>query len=94
MLIFNQRHLRIVLAEYIRHDNGRRPHRAWPSPTATNPPRRGPQPRTHQTSACAGWLDQRVRTDSMKLLLTISDRLLEPHRVIYAISHHPRCRGS
>ncbi len=28
MLIFNQRHLRVVLAEYIRHYNGRRPHRA------------------------------------------------------------------
>ena len=28
MLIFNQRHLRRVLVEYIRHDNGRRPHRA------------------------------------------------------------------
>jgi hypothetical protein len=28
MLIFSQRHLRVVLAEYIRHYNGRRPHRA------------------------------------------------------------------
>jgi putative transposase len=28
MLIFNQRHLCVVLAEYIRHCNGRRPHRA------------------------------------------------------------------
>jgi hypothetical protein len=28
MLIFNQRHLRVVLAEYVRHDNGRRPHRS------------------------------------------------------------------
>ena len=28
MLIFNQRHLCVVLAEYIRHYNGRRPHRA------------------------------------------------------------------
>jgi transposase InsO family protein len=28
MLIVNQRHLRVVLAEYIRHYNGRRPHRA------------------------------------------------------------------
>jgi putative transposase len=27
MLIFNQRHLRVVLTEYIRHYNGRRPHR-------------------------------------------------------------------
>jgi putative transposase len=28
MLIFNQRYLRVVLAEYVRHCNGRRPHRA------------------------------------------------------------------
>jgi putative transposase len=28
MLIFSQRHLRVILAEYIRHYNGRRPHRA------------------------------------------------------------------
>jgi putative transposase len=28
MLIFSQRHLRVLLAEYIRHYNGRRPHRA------------------------------------------------------------------
>jgi transposase InsO family protein len=28
MLIFNQRHLRVVLTKYIRHYNGRRPHRA------------------------------------------------------------------
>jgi putative transposase len=28
MLIFSRRHLRVVLAEYVRHYNGRRPHRA------------------------------------------------------------------
>src|ERR671917_2443 len=28
MLIFNQRHLRAVLEDYVRHYNGRRPHRA------------------------------------------------------------------
>lgn len=28
MLIFNQRHLRVLLAEYVRHYNRRRPHRA------------------------------------------------------------------
>jgi putative transposase len=28
MLIFNERHLRLVLANYVRHYNGRRPHRA------------------------------------------------------------------
>jgi hypothetical protein len=37
MLIFGQRHLRLVFAEYPRHYNGRRPHRAHelrpPQPT-------------------------------------------------------------
>ena len=28
LLIFGQRHLRLVLTEYVRHYNGRRPHRA------------------------------------------------------------------
>jgi putative transposase len=28
MLIFSERHLRVVLADYVRHYNGRRPHRA------------------------------------------------------------------
>jgi putative transposase len=28
VLIFSQRHLRVMLAEYVRHYNGRRPHRA------------------------------------------------------------------
>jgi hypothetical protein len=28
MLIFSERHLRMVMAEYARHYNGRRPHRA------------------------------------------------------------------
>ena len=28
MLICSQRHLRVVLAEYVQHYNGRRPHRA------------------------------------------------------------------
>ena len=28
VLIFNERHLRLVLTNYVRHYNGRRPHRA------------------------------------------------------------------
>jgi putative transposase len=79
ILIVNQRHLRAMLAEYVRHYNGRRPHRLRPSPTPTDPPRRGPHLRTHQASTGSGWLDQRVRTGSLKPLLAIGDRLLEPH---------------
>jgi putative transposase len=45
ILIFNQRYLRVLLADYVRHYNGRRPHRARdPRPPQPDPPRRGPQP--------------------------------------------------
>ncbi len=39
MVIFSQRHLRVVLVEYVRHYNGRRPHRARDlrSPQPTHP---------------------------------------------------------
>jgi putative transposase len=37
MLIFSERHLRIVMAEYARHYNGQRPHRS----RELRPPRRG-----------------------------------------------------
>jgi putative transposase len=42
MLIFSQRHLRVVLADYVGHYNGRRPHRArdlrppWPTHPVTD----------------------------------------------------------
>jgi hypothetical protein len=48
-------------------------------PTATNLPRRRPQPRTHRASTNSRWSDQRVRTGRMKPLLTIGGRLLEPY---------------
>jgi putative transposase len=44
MLIFGERHLRVVLGQYIRHYNGRRPHRA----RNLRPPQR---PTQWQTSA-------------------------------------------
>jgi putative transposase len=79
MLIFGQRHLRLVLAEYVRHDNGRRPHRAREL-RPRNPPRGRPSLRTDQTSTGSWWLDQRVRTGGMKPLLSAGGRLLELHR--------------
>src|SRR4051812_37856632 len=56
MLIFGQRHLRVVLAEYVRHYNGRRPHRSRDLRLPTDPPRRGPEPRTHHASTSSRWL--------------------------------------
>jgi len=51
-----------------------------PSPTTTDSPRRGPEPRTHHASTSSRWPDQRVRTSRIKPLLTIGGRLVEPHR--------------
>jgi hypothetical protein len=51
-----------------------------PSPTTTNPPRGGPQLPTDQASPGSRWLDQRVRTSGITLLLSVGDRLMEPHR--------------
>ncbi|MCA1821214.1 MAG: integrase core domain-containing protein [Pseudonocardia sp.] len=49
ILIFSERHLRVVLGEYVRHYNGRRPHRARnlcpPQPTQPTHPIAG---RTHE----------------------------------------------
>lgn len=50
------------------------------SPTATDPPRGGAAPETDHASSYSWWLDQRVRTSGIKLLLNVGDRLLEPHR--------------
>jgi transposase InsO family protein len=43
MLIFGERHLRTVLAEFVRHYNGRRPHRGRQPSTPAEPSRRDPQ---------------------------------------------------
>ncbi len=47
MLIFGQRHLRLVLAEYEAHDNGRRPHRSRQL-CPPRPPGRRPLPGANQ----------------------------------------------
>ena len=51
MLIFGERHLRLVLAEYARHYNGRRPHRS-----------RGLRPpRNHKIGSCSSLMAVRMR---------------------------------
>jgi putative transposase len=49
-----------------------------PSPTTADPSRGQPQPGTDQAPTGSRWFDQRVRTDSLKPLLTTGGRLLEP----------------
>jgi putative transposase len=74
LLIVSQRHLRAVLAEYVRHYNGRRPHRACDlhPPQPTHPAADLTHERITRRPVSV-WLDQRVRTSSMKPLLAISD---------------------
>jgi putative transposase len=63
MLIFAERHLRLVLAEYEAHYNGRRPHRSRPTPPApARPPCRQPPPEADQTPRRSRRPPQRVRT--------------------------------
>jgi putative transposase len=82
ILIFGERHLRTVLAQYGTHYNGQRP-AATPSVT-TSPatPRSScprPCPATDQAPTDTRSLDQRVRTDSLKPEISGGDWVLEPN---------------
>jgi putative transposase len=79
MLIFSQRHLCAARGVPPALQWSTTAPRPRPSPTATNPPPGRPQPGTYDASAGSGWLDQRVRTGSLKSLPTTGGRLLEPH---------------
>jgi putative transposase len=74
MLIVSQRHLDTVLVEYVRHYNGRRPHRSCelrpPRPTH---PRSEPQHPADQATAPPRRPDQRVRTGRVKLLFSAGE---------------------
>ena len=79
MLICGERHLRMILAEYEAHYNGRRPHRSRqlrpprpghpPAGLSMNRIRRRPPRRPHQRIR-AGRMDAQVRADG---------RILKPH---------------
>ena len=63
VLIFSQRQLRVVLAEYVRHYNGRRPHRARElRPPQPNHPVADLSYERIKRRPNSWWLDQRVRT--------------------------------
>jgi putative transposase len=73
MLIFSQRHLRIVMAEYARHYNGRRPHRAL----QLQPPR--------PNHLVADLSQERIKRrpvlgSRLKAQVTASGTILAPHR--------------
>jgi hypothetical protein len=83
MLIFGERHLGSVLAQYTRHYNGRRPHRSrqlhppWP-----DQPRRLPLPGANQAPARPRRPRQRIRARRIEAQASIGGRVLEPHTVV------------
>ena len=64
MLIFSERHLRSVVAEYARHYNGRRPHRALQlqSPRPDHPVADLSQERVKRRPVLGGLLNEYERT--------------------------------
>ena len=83
MLIFGERHLRLVLAEYARHYNGRRPHRSRETPPApARPPGRRPLPAADQASARPRRPHQRIPASRVEAQVKTRGRVLEPHRVL------------
>jgi transposase InsO family protein len=81
MLIFSQRHLRLVLAQYEAHYNGRRPHRRPPAPPApSRPPSRRSLPEGDQAPAHSRRPHQRIRAGRVEAQVNSGGRVLEPHR--------------
>ena len=79
ILIFSERHLRSVMAEYTRHYNGRRPRP--PSPATTARPRRSRSlPGTSQAPARPRRPPQRIRADRLRDQVTATGTVLASHR--------------
>jgi hypothetical protein len=81
MLIFGERHLRRVLAEYAGHYNkAAAASSAAPAPTMPRTARSGSRARANQATANPWRPDQRVRARSLKPLIRVHGRVLEPDR--------------
>jgi putative transposase len=77
MLISGERHLRLVLAEYEAHYNGRRPHRS----RQLRPPRPDrPVPEADQAPARPRRPHQRIRASRIEAQVKTGGRVPEPHR--------------
>jgi hypothetical protein len=81
MLIFGERHLRTILAQYERHYNGRRPHRGRQlrPPRPDHPLADLSQERIKRRPVLGG-LIQRVRAGRIEAQVRNDGRVLEPHR--------------
>jgi len=75
MLIFGERHLRSVLAQYEAHYNGRRPTAAASCTAATRPPDRRAVPGADQAPACPWRPHQRIRAGRIKVQLNAGSRV-------------------
>ena len=76
MLVFGERHLRSVLAEYEAHYNGRRPHRSRQlHPPRPRPPRRRLLRGADQAPARPRWHHQRIRAGRIKAQVIVSSRV-------------------
>ena len=81
ILIFSERHLRTVLAQYRAHYNGRRPHRALSLvPPRPDHPAPGLEQQRIRRRPILARTDQRVRTCSLKPQVSEGSRVLEPDR--------------
>ena len=80
MLIFGQRHLQLVPAQYQAHDNGRRPPAAGSStrPAPTTLSRTSPRSRSSATPPRRP--HQRIRAGRIEAEVRKGGRVLEPHR--------------
>ena len=84
MLIFGERHLRRILAEYEAHYNGRRPHRSCQlRPPPARPARRRSLPAANQAPGYPRRPHPRIPASRVKAQVKVSCRVLEPHRSIH-----------
>ena len=85
MLIFGERHLRTILAQYEAHYNGRRPHRSRQlRPPRPDHPVADLSQEADPAPARPRRPHQRVRASRIEAQVRASGRVLEPHRVVPA----------
>jgi hypothetical protein len=90
MLIFGQRHLRTILAQYEAHYNGRRPHRSRQlrPPRPNHPVADFSQARIQRRSSSAA--SSANMSGPPKSQVRTGGRILEPHRISASFHHASR----
>ena len=89
MLIFGERHLRIVMAQYARHYNGRRPHRALQFQPPRRPPRGRSPPGPDQAPTRPRRPPQRIRASRLKAQVTDPGINLAPRTLTRLVGRRP-----